>query len=336
MSVSARDNMMLLLDHKIPERIPDYRQDVCAYIPSCVLERAPGDGSPAQALGGTGKDWFGVDWLFEEKSGGSMVNPFVKPILEDVTKWKDIIKFPDIDSIDWEETRKKDKNMIKPDKFYVITLLNGPFERLHSMMGMVEANCALITEPEDTADLLMAIADHKIRVIEKLIKYYPVDMIELHDDWGHQNSTFMSPNTWKALIAPAMKKIIDYIKSKGLYVQVHSCGKVESLIPDMIEIGIDHWSSCQNCNNIKQIIDKYGKQITCLGGMDSPDCTDANKTKEEVELAVKNRIFDLCRGGALLPYGSRSYPLLVELVSKVIRENPDFYKDPKNCELPNI
>lgn len=334
MSISARDNMILLLNHEIPERIPDYRDDVCAYIPSCILERAPGDGSPVQALGGTGKDWFGVDWLFEPTSGGSMVNPYVDPILDDVTKWRDIVKFPDIDAIDWKHAREKDEKMIKPDKFYVVTLLNGPFERLHSLMGMVEANCSLISDPEETADLLMAIADHKIKVIENLVKYYPVDMIEIHDDWGHQNSTFMSPSTWRSLIAPPMKKIVDCVKSKGKFIQVHSCGKIETLIPDMIEIGIDHWSSCQNCNDIKKIISKYGKQITCLGAMDSPECTDLNKTKEELEIAVKERIFDLCRGGALLPYGSRSYPVVVELVRKVIRENPDFYKDKFNCELP--
>lgn len=327
MSISARDNMILLLNHKIPERIPDYRDDVCAYIPSCILERAPGNGSPSQALGGTGKDWFEVDWLFEPTSGGSMVNPYITPILDDVTKWRDIVKFPDIDSIDWKQAREKDEKMIKPDKFYVVTLLNGPFERLHSLMGMVEANCSLISDSEETADLLMAIADHKIKVIENLVKYYPVDMIEIHDDWGHQNSTFMSPSTWRSLIAPPMKKIVDCVKSKGKFIQVHSCGKIENLIPYMIAIGIDHWSSCQNCNDIKKIISKYGKQITCLGAMDSPECTDLNKTKEELEISVKERIFDLCRVGALLPYGSRSYPVVVELVRKVIRENPDFYKD---------
>lgn len=334
MTITARENMILALEHKIPHWIPDYRSEACAYIPSCVNERAPGDGTPAQGLGGTGIDWFGVNWLFEPTSGGSMVDPHYPALLDDITKWKDIVKFPDLEAIDWAAARKKDESMIKPDKFYVITLLNGPFERMHSLMGMIEANCALVTDPEESAELMMAIADFKIRVIDKLIEYYPVDMIELHDDWGHQKNTFMSPEAWREQIAPAMKKIIAHIKSKGKFVQVHSCGKVESLIPDMIEIGLDHWSSCQTCNDIRSIICTYGDKITCLGGMDTPELTDPSKSRDELKALVRERMLDLCKGCGLLVYGSRSYPILVELIAEVIAENPDFYQKPENQKLP--
>jgi len=336
MAVTARENIIMALEHKIPEWIPNYRTDVCQYVPSCVHERAPGDGSPAQSLGGTGKDWFGVDWVFEPVIGGSMVDPKYPPLLDDITKWREIVKIPDMDAIDWKAAREKDERMIKPDKFYVITLLNGPYERMHSLMGMIEANCALLTDPEDAGALLMAIADFKIKLVDKLVEYYPVDMIEVHDDWGHQRNTFMSLETWRQLIAPAMEKIVGHIKAKGKFVQVHSCGKVETLIPDMIEIGIDHWSSCQACNDIRSVICKYGDKLTCLGGMDAPELTADSLEREELKERVKTRLFDLCKGCGILPYGSRSYPILVDLISEVLSENPDFYKNPENCKLPSL
>jgi uroporphyrinogen-III decarboxylase len=42
----------------------------------------------------------------------------------------------------------------------------------------------------------------------------------------------MSPETWDALVAPAMKRIVDHIKSKDKLMMLHSCGKIESLFPD--------------------------------------------------------------------------------------------------------
>jgi len=335
MSLTPKENMILFMEHKIPEYLPNYRTEVLSLIPSCVHERAPGDGTLEQMMGGTGKDWFGVDWVFEPKSGGSMVNPNIPPVLQDITQWRSVVQFPDLDTIDWQAAREKDNELIDQDRFIVVTLLNGPFERMHALMGMVDANCALITDPEESKELLMAIADYKIRVIDKIVEYYPVDMIELHDDWGHQKSTFMSPETWQALIAPAMKKIVDHVRKKGKFVQVHSCGRVEALIPSMIDIGIDHWSSCQACNDIDGIISRYGDKITLLGGMDTLELKDMTKSREELKKLAGKRIDDICRGGGMIVYGSRSYPVLVDVINEVIEEKKDFFKDPANCKLPD-
>lgn len=334
MAISAKENILMALNHQIPEYIPNYRLETVSYIPSCVHERAPGDGSPAQAMGGTGKDWFGVDWIFEPTAGGPMVSPLVPPLLEDVNDWKEVVKFPDLDAVDWAGARERDEKMINPDKLLIITLLNGPFERMHSLMGMINANCALVTDPASSAALLMAIADYKVKLIDKIVEYYPVDMIEIHDDWGHQNSTFMSPDTWDALIAPAMKKIANHIKSKGKLMQLHSCGKIESLIPRIIDIGVDHWSSCQTCNDIDGIIARYGDKLTLLGGMDTPELTDMSKSRDELKALAAKRIDEMCKGCGLLVYGSRSYPVLVEVVNEVIAEKKDFFKDPANRVLP--
>ena len=49
---------------------------------------------------------FGVNWIFDEAANGSMVVPG-SPILEDANDWKEVIKFPDVDSWDWEGSAKK-------------------------------------------------------------------------------------------------------------------------------------------------------------------------------------------------------------------------------------
>ncbi len=336
MANSPKENLIMALRHQTPEYIPNFRLEAMSYIPSCIHERAPGDGSPQQRQGGTGKDWFGVEWLFEPTVGGSMVNPRIPPMLYDVNEWKEVVKFPNLDAIDWQAARERDEELIDRDKLLVITILNGPFERMHSLMGMIDANCALVTDPEVSAELLMAIAEYKMKLIDKIVEYYPVDMIEVHDDWGHQKSTFMSPDTWDALIAPAMKKIVAHVKSKGKLFMLHSCGKIESLIPRIIEIGIDHWSSCQTCNDIDGIIARYGDKITLLGGMDTPELSNSSKSRSELKELAAKRIDKICRGCGLLVYGSMNNPTLIDVITEVIEERKHFFSKPENRELPRL
>ena len=58
-------------------------------------------GTPVDPATYGGKDMFGIDWVFVPQVNGSMVKPG-SPTLDDVNDWKEVIKFPDIDSWDWE------------------------------------------------------------------------------------------------------------------------------------------------------------------------------------------------------------------------------------------
>ena len=87
--------------------------------------------------------------------------------------------------------------------------LFGPWERMFSVMEFQEALCALVEEPEACYDFFGAIADHKIRLYEYIIRYYQPDILCMHDDYGHGKGMFMSPETWRALIKPHLQRIID-------------------------------------------------------------------------------------------------------------------------------
>jgi hypothetical protein len=59
-----------------------------------------------------GKDMFGIEWEYIEVAGGSMVKPG-KPLLSDASDWKTKIKWPDIDSWDWEGSAKENESFFK-------------------------------------------------------------------------------------------------------------------------------------------------------------------------------------------------------------------------------
>ena len=333
-NLTPKENYIKVLNHQVPDWIPKVRQDEVNYIPVEIAERAPGDGSIEQVLGGTGFDWFGVHWVFQPHVRAATVSHEYPPILTDIRKWKEDVKFPDMEAIDWAAAAERDKDVFDPDKLANITLLNGPFERLHALMGMSEACMALLIEPEACYDFFGAVVDHKIRVMEKILEYYPVDQIELHDDWGHQENQFFSVEVWENLLGPHIRRLVKFGKDNNIFLRFHSCGKIENLIPSMVDAGIEHWTSAQTINDIESILKNYGDRLVLTGGMDLASLKLGAIPKEEMKAIVKEQIFKLCKGGALLPFGSSAVVGLKETINEIIDENADFFEKPENRVLP--
>ena len=89
--LTARENLLKAYNHEIPERIPIYQSDIKYWMPPEIRERGPEGGEGLS--GGTGYDWFGNHWTFSEVDMGTTPTPGYGPILTDVTKWREQIKF---------------------------------------------------------------------------------------------------------------------------------------------------------------------------------------------------------------------------------------------------
>lgn len=221
---------------------------------------------------GGGKDGFGVLWIAPD-SGANTAIPAPNQFLlnsETICDWKDIINFPDPSQYHWEEDAKTqlegvDINVCAVDYGDG----NGPFERLAAFMGFEQALMAMFTESEATAQLLEAIADYKIECLDYIAKYYKPDTYTLYDDTATQNSTFMSPKTYRELIKPQHQRIVKRAKELGMIPILHCCGHADALAEDFMEEGFAAWASVQPCNDIVSILEKYGDRFCICGGYDT-------------------------------------------------------------------
>ena len=68
-----------------------------------------------------------------------------------------------------------------------------------------------------------------------------VDMIWIGDDVGGQNNMVVSPQTWRRFFKPRMSEFIATLKAINPAVKIayHSDGCIYSIIPDLIDIGLD-------------------------------------------------------------------------------------------------
>ena len=132
--LTARENFMRLLRCETPEYIPEFNLMWGTFFrPSCY--------SATRNPDNTGKDYFGVEWVTE---GSAIQGALPKPgdfILDDIRKWRDVIKRPQIlDEVDWESMSKKDLDARDPSlpKIGGGGISMGYFQALVSFMGFNE------------------------------------------------------------------------------------------------------------------------------------------------------------------------------------------------------
>ena len=78
---------------------------------------------------------------------------------------------------------------------------------------------------------------------------------------GTQISTFFSPSTYEELFVPQYKKITKAAHDMGMYICLHSCGCIKTLMPLIIEAGFDAWEGRDSANDKAAIMEEYGKDL---------------------------------------------------------------------------
>lgn len=219
--------------------------------------------SPAceRPMSGEGYDVFGVHW--SAASQASHYTPGQKPIYDDITCWREQVRIPNVEKLDWD-TFRGFVSRLDPEKPVSMMLLSGIFERATALTTMQECLMDAISEPEDFSDMLGAIADYKIALIDKISEFVHVDVLTYHDDWGTNRSTFMSPALWREVVRPHTQRIYDAAHRHGIFVIQHSCGCVSPLLPDMIEMGADAWDGQLRCSDMAALQREYGDRIFLL------------------------------------------------------------------------
>ena len=263
--ISPKENYEMFYSGKLPMWLPlfcDIRLMSPRLHPDNMARCAVIDANPLSEQEKTGgKDIFGIEWKYIPVAGGSMVEPGT-PLLSDVNDWERLISFPDVNTWDWEGAAKSNAKLIGEDRFICVSIFNGLFERLISFMDFEGAALALIDDDQKGAvhALFSALCDHYEKIIENYKKYFNAQLINFHDDWGSQRSPFFSLDTAMEMLVPYLGRLADCIHSKGMYLDLHSCGKNELLVPAYIEAGVDTWSG-QPMNDTDMLFSKYGDKI---------------------------------------------------------------------------
>ena len=294
LSVSPRENFLSALRREEPFWLPCPMFDGCvSIVHHCLAERR--DNSE--------DDW-GVSWELRDPRSDSFP---VRHPLKDPDQVEDYV-FPSPDEAWTMEEAKRTASQVDLRRV-VLAGDNGwgIFERAWLLVGMPKLFTWFYRYPDIVRRLVNRIAEVKTRLSERLIDEVDADLIMYGDDWGMEDRLLISPEQWRVFIKPSQSNLYRAAKNRGVTVYQHSDGRVEDLIPDLIEIGVDILNIQRECNSWHRIIGCYGKDVTMWGGVSARtlDVGTAKEVSREVEECAR---FGRSGGIILAPGHSLKYP----------------------------
>jgi len=194
-------------------------------------------------------------------------------LVKDRAGWEQHIKprlTPDRRRVNFADYRLVKERARQTQRFFAWSGVNV-FEIMKDVCGHQWMLIGMIEDPDWVRDMAMTYARLNVALQEMLFaeEGWP-DGIWYYEDMGFKGRPFMSPKMYREIIQPAHRLTIDFAKSKGLPVIMHSCGYVEPLLPGMIEAGID----CLQVIEVKAGMDlvklyrQYGDRLSFMGGID--------------------------------------------------------------------
>lgn len=221
--------------------------------------------------------------------------------------WEDMKSFdwPDANDSKWYEGMEE-RLSGNEDKYVQNHIFMCLFERMHSLRGFENTLVDLYMEPEMSAELADKIVDFQIAVVENVRKRFGrrVDGFAFSDDWGTETGLFINPEKWREFFKPRYKRIFDVCKQQGGKVYFHSCGKVDAIIGDLIEIGVDILNFQQiKVYDMERLGQLYAGKV-CFATLCDIQKTLPSKGAKEIEEEVQDiyRCLGTDGGGVIYAY----------------------------------
>ena len=270
------------------------------------------------------QDYFGFDKIVRIGTDNSPRHPY--KVLEETDRYKIVTtgwgqtqkQFKELDSTPevldsyycsserWEEAKERmlthyeDRipwNYIKENypkwkaegRFMQLLIWFG-FDVTHShMAGTENVLVGMYEEPEWITDMFDTYLQVSLGLAQKILDAgYEFDGIFWYDDMGYKNSPFFSPAMYCELLKPYHKKAIDWAHERGLVTEMHSCGFIEPLVPDLVDIGLEMLNPLEikagmDPNKLKSL---YGDKLAFHGGINAQLWDKPELVKAEMERII--------------------------------------------------
>lgn len=131
------------------------------------------------------------------------------------------------------------------------------------LRGMEQFLTDLATQPALAEAVIRKVEEHTTRLALASAKL-GIDLLCFYDDAGTQRGMQISPALWRKFIKPAWIRVLDIVR--GTYPNVrfflHSCGKIDSIIPDIVDLGFDVLHPIQpECMDFATVYRRFGQDI---------------------------------------------------------------------------
>jgi len=252
-------------------------------------------------------DEWGIKYRAAKRNGEVLYYDIAEHPLSDATTVQDIEKYDWPDPYDLGRTRglKEKAKTLRQNSNYALVGHMGDtsiFETCWYLRGMEQFFNDLMINKKMAKALLKKVFEVQSIKMEKYLNEVGeyLDVASVGDDICGQLGPLISPDLYREMIKPYHRAYFELIKSKtSAKLHLHSCGTVQYLLDDFIEIGVDIINPVQmSAKGMDPEIlkEKYGDRISFWGGIDTQHIL-PNGSPEEVTNEVRRMVKILGKDG---------------------------------------
>jgi uroporphyrinogen decarboxylase len=206
-------------------------------------------------------------------------------------------------ALDWTDLRNKARDLrASTDRALVLNLEVGFLHQVQFLRGfdrwlmdLAMGSAFAVALMDHVLAIWLAEAEAMIQALKGI-----ADVVIYADDIAFQDRPMVSPRMYKSLLKPRQKRVFDLLAGSGMKVLYHSCGDVWSLLPDLVDMGVEALNPVQvsagRMANTAELKRTWGKELTFWGGIDTHHVLPRG-TPQEVQDEVWRRSNDLGREG---------------------------------------
>lgn len=189
------------------------------------------------------------------------------------------------DRVPWERLENHYADWRKKGYWIQASLYFG-FDRTHSrIVGTERFLMWMAEDPELARDIFATQLDCDLQLLEMMWdRGYHFDAVHWCDDMGYRNGTFFSPQMYRDILKPYHRRAVEWAHAKGIVAHLHSCGNINGLLPDLVDIGLDALNPLEVKAGMDPVHLKkaYGDRLVLHGGINAMLWKDIDATEAEI------------------------------------------------------
>ena len=206
--------------------------------------------------------------VFENLQAG-VIGEVKQPTVPELARWRESMHPPwETLPTDREAARRQvAEAYATTDKFVIMSACPRPWERYQFLRGSAEAMADLAESPDEAAAMIAEIHRYYMAEMEFWAST-AVDGLMFMDDWGAQKGLLISPRMWRRFFKPLYADYCRVAHAAGKKVFMHSDGDIVSILPDLVEVGVDALNSQLGCMDLTKVAAAAKGKLTFWGEID--------------------------------------------------------------------
>jgi len=281
--MTAKDRVRCAMAHKEPDRAPVAYNGAGPGLAERIHDHYGVPDEPALWLK-LGVDFWalslGTDYVTrpDADAPGPTSHEHEHP-LADVTSVQEVDRYFEAGRVELDHDRFfADHRDAHTDKFRFIGG-GSLFEQAWHLRGFAALLEDLVLNPAIGEAILDHLLDgHRRRLEGVLARFncqpgpHQIDMVSFSDDMGTQEDLIFSVAMFRQYFAPRWRVLTDLVHRAGAVTAIHSCGSVYSMIPELVDVGIDVLNPVQiSARHMEpqRLKREFGRDLVFWGGIDT-------------------------------------------------------------------